>query len=610
MEAADQRWLHFVRPLGTGDDAWIAAREAGAGPRREVVARLLPVDVDAVAGRALQERLRQLGWVRHGGLPGPCEVVRAGSRLAVISEHVPGVDVRAIRTALRLAGVHLDTRVALELIAAVAAALDAAWSQPHAPGEPALRMLHRRLRPTCVRVLPNGVVNVLEVGWYGAEGRPHTTWSDGCAPEELFGEPATASGDVYALGALLFGLLAGEDFGPGGLRQVEHEDRFERRFKVLAAVREFKSADIEDAVHDVLYDMLAYGPQDRPTSAQVASRLRVIARRLQEPTLAGWASVAVPAIADAVDRFEQGRTNLGMAGRSVEDAPLDGPAEAGKGTVPPPIPSDPQARPVVAAGVPSGAGVPALRNLAPPVRVISKSSLSLPGVGNWEEDDEDAHTVVRAGLPPPLPPIGRAGPPAAARGLLSAPVMMAGALAMAGFVALGAAGLVAFVAAGLFFQSTELPEVAAEPEPGALAVAAPEADAELPAPLDDAGGAGADPAIAVVEAAEGAVVGDDEAAGEPPLVNNEAEGEEVTPPANPEPSLLVFASHMPDTSRVLVRCERARAEAAVEVVVAEADPGNCTVTAVDARRGRRVAVVAAPERRRYDCFEAGDNHCR
>lgn len=266
----------------------------------------------------------------------------------------------------------MDTRVALELIAAAAAALDAAWSQPHAPGEPALRLLHRRLRPTCVRVLPTGAVNVLEVGWYGAEGRPHTTWSDGCAPEETFGEPATASGDVYALGALLFGLLAGDDFGPSGLRQVEHEDRFERRFKGLAAVREFRSAEIEDAVHDVLYDMLAYGPQDRPTAAQVASRLRVIARRLQEPTLAGWASVAVPAIADAVDRFERARTNVGMAGRSVEEAPFDGSAEAGKGTVPPSIPADQPARPVVAAGLPNSTAAPVVRGAAPPVRVISR----------------------------------------------------------------------------------------------------------------------------------------------------------------------------------------------------------------------------------------------
>lgn len=168
----------------------------------------------------------------------------------------------------------------------------------------------------------------------------------------------------------------------------------------------------------------------------------------------------------------------------------------------------------------------------------------------------------------------------------------------------------AFVAVGLLVQTSETAPEAAEgaasggvgSEPEAIVPPDPE-----PAAAEEA------PAVEGADAAnDGVTAPDAGAAGDGAVLPSEdvPEGTDGGSPTVPEAGgTLVFASHMPDTSRLLVRCERARAEGTMEVVVPDADPGNCTVTAVDARRGRRVAVIASPERRRYECFRGGENAC-
>ncbi len=78
-------------------------------------------------------------------------------------------------------------------------------------------VLHRDLKPGNLHLAPDGTVKVLDFGLAKAVGDKSVTAAGLAvgtpafiAPEVLNGERASASGDVYALGVVLFRLLSGK----------------------------------------------------------------------------------------------------------------------------------------------------------------------------------------------------------------------------------------------------------------------------------------------------------------------------------------------------------------------------------------------------------------
>lgn len=400
------RRIQFVRALGGSERSWLATRLHPDGIREPVVVRWLVPEPEISVAKEQRERLRAVSWVRHSGFVRPIDVVTLEGHPAVLWEWVDGVDLRLIVGAARTTGVPVPLRVALGIGAAVAATLDAAWHLPPAPGEAPLRIVHRDLRPSRIRVVREGVVRVTELGQHEPSGQAPAGPVDGVPPEARFGEPLTTSGDVYALGAILYRLLVGEDFGEAASRQVDQEERLTARFRGLIQQRGALPREIEDPLHDLLYNLLAFGAEDRPTAAQAASRMRVLGRRIDGETLVGWAAEVVPVLTAEAERVEVDRGSAAWRGLVVPEVGLDE-APAVRTTVPPPLPvslsrnapwSGAEAVRVVGASTQTGA-VP---------RVAVRSPLSLPGVVGWEdEEDDDVHTVVRAGLPTPIPPRSR-----------------------------------------------------------------------------------------------------------------------------------------------------------------------------------------------------------
>ncbi len=199
----------LVRPIGEGGmgTVWIAVRDDGLVPRP--VALKLPNQARHAAG--LAERMAReraiLASLEH---PHIARLYDAG----VAADGQPWlalelVDGRPIDAHVRAAGLDARARVRLWLQVAEAVA--------HAHGR---LVVHRDLKPSNVLVTPDGQARLLDFGIAkllgdGPETGPALTEAGSrvltpayAAPEQLRGEPVGVAVDVYALGVLLFELLA------------------------------------------------------------------------------------------------------------------------------------------------------------------------------------------------------------------------------------------------------------------------------------------------------------------------------------------------------------------------------------------------------------------
>ncbi|MEP6621401.1 MAG: protein kinase [bacterium] len=199
------------RPLGSGGmgSVWLAHRTDG---RFEGLAAIKLLNV-ALLSTSGQERFRREGSVlarlTH---PGIARLLDAGvsdtGQPYLVLEYVDGTPIDAFATARRLDHGQ-RVRLVLQVLAAVG----------HAHAN---LVVHRDLKPTNILVTADGTVKLLDFGIAmllddeGTPARPsltlegtHALTPEFAAPEQARGEPVTTATDVYALGTLLYLLVAG-----------------------------------------------------------------------------------------------------------------------------------------------------------------------------------------------------------------------------------------------------------------------------------------------------------------------------------------------------------------------------------------------------------------
>ncbi|MEB2314342.1 MAG: serine/threonine-protein kinase [Polyangiaceae bacterium] len=266
-----ERYVLLER-LGSGGagEAWRARREGGLIEEEVCVKR--PHDAFGPAGRAaFLEEARVLSRVRHGNVVALIDVVedQAGS-LLLIMELVRGANLRAVMSSAAERGEPLSPEAVAEVGAGVCRALSAAARA--VPGG----VVHRDVSPRNLLVSLEGEVKLADFGVARAYDRARWTRSGlvkgktaYLSPEQARGEPLDARSDLFALGVVLYELLAGErPFEPRGAGALL-DALTERAYRPLVE----RAPRAPRGLAEVVEQLLAASREARPPSAEAALRL-------------------------------------------------------------------------------------------------------------------------------------------------------------------------------------------------------------------------------------------------------------------------------------------------------------------------------------------------
>ncbi|MDI2125209.1 serine/threonine-protein kinase [Yinghuangia seranimata] len=339
----------MTRLLGQGGmgEVW-AARDKSL--RREVAVKLLRLDpgMSSALPKRFEREAVAAAQINHRNVVALYDRGRHGDLLYLVMERVEGRDLAGVvRERGPLHPAHA-VAVARQVCDALAAAHDAG-------------VVHYDIKPQNIMMTPGGVAKVVDFGVAGfvdavysvalsSELSPAGTPAY-AAPEQFDDERGDARSDLYALGGVLFAMLAGRPPFTGQSPLVLLRAKVEHPAPRLDTVR----PGLPDALVGLVADLLEREPAARPqTARQVADRLA-----------ACEADVAAAVVAGAVGHPAMGPATSGVPADALPTQPqptepvpawpVEGsPARRGTGRV--------RRRTVLVAGVgavAAAAGVPA-----------------------------------------------------------------------------------------------------------------------------------------------------------------------------------------------------------------------------------------------------------
>ncbi|MFH1466884.1 MAG: serine/threonine-protein kinase [Pseudomonadota bacterium] len=301
---SEARRYRLIETLGKGAFGTVYRAEiiGPGGFAKQVALKVLNRDerIPAEMALRLRDEARILGLIRHRAVVGVDSLADFGDAWGVVMEYVAGVD-------LALAAHHarMPVRVALEVVEEVASALHAAWAVPsEVTGQP-LRLVHRDIKLSNLRLTDQGEVKVLDFGVARADFAQREAATRSLlfgsmrymAPERLDGVDGHEA-DVYALGVVLAELLAGDSFDEPPKNPARHrawldEVLADLRRSVALGKRPEDTPDFEPLVR-LVSEMLAFEPGERPSAREVERRARALRADHPGPYLREWAEVEVP----------------------------------------------------------------------------------------------------------------------------------------------------------------------------------------------------------------------------------------------------------------------------------------------------------------------------
>lgn len=209
--------------------------------------------------RSVQSVIRDIGRVRHPSLVVPSACLEYEDRVVVVSRFVPGIDLRDLMVRRGRLAPAVVTEIGRQLIDALAE-LETAGAT------------HGDLRLSKVRLTRDGRVVLVETGfrsrsnpWQVIHDGHQADECDAVAPERI-GQAldADSRSDMYALGCLLWQLLAGRPVFPTGdplAKLAAHQTRKISDIRMVAP-------ETPDSLADAIAQLVHRDRQQRPPSFQ------------------------------------------------------------------------------------------------------------------------------------------------------------------------------------------------------------------------------------------------------------------------------------------------------------------------------------------------------
>jgi predicted ATPase/serine/threonine protein kinase len=281
----------LLKRLGAGGmgEVFLARADDGA---ELVVKRILPHLVENPRFlRLFLDETRIAARLVHPNIARIVELGEADGTWFVAMEHVPGKDLRELLKRAREQGAAVPVEVGLRVAVEVARGLHAAHEATDAQDR-ALRIVHRDVSPHNVLVARSGAVKLIDFGVAKAANKAvHTATGilkgkfPYMSPEQAHARPVDARTDVFALGIVLWEMLAGRYLFRGKTDALTLKLVRAAEVPSLSELRPDVTQDIERAVNKALRK----DPKDRyPTAAAFAETLERLLSEFPPADLAGW----------------------------------------------------------------------------------------------------------------------------------------------------------------------------------------------------------------------------------------------------------------------------------------------------------------------------------
>jgi serine/threonine protein kinase len=263
-----------------------------------------------------RDEARLLGLIRHQHIVKVEDLTALDGKCAIVMEYLEGVDLKWMMQWLKERNEEFPRAALFEIVLGSASALDAAYNAVPLQGASPLKVIHRDIKPSNIFVTTAGAVKVLDFGTARANFAEREAKTQALAfgsqgymaPERMLGEEDTPKADIFSLGISLYELLTLESFGRVPPRPNKFTQKVEER--VMAVKLDGDPAWIA-SVRQVLRQMLAYEPGERPTAAQVVDVMETLAQDAKDTGLRKFCRTAVSEAKAAIPEVDTGDPLVG-----------------------------------------------------------------------------------------------------------------------------------------------------------------------------------------------------------------------------------------------------------------------------------------------------------